>query len=154
MSSASHAKTPSNIYSIQIEVSGFPIRFQSPQTMGGAERTRASTADRRRSPHALRIVLQRPDCPNNTFNLALLAIRDILTPMNDKLTLRQLFMVYSVLWIVFLLFGLQIDWGHHMRLSGILIGYAAIALFPPVFSYSLFHLVSWIYRALRTEAQI
>jgi hypothetical protein len=34
MSSASHAKTPSNIYPIQIEVTGFPIRFQSPRTMG------------------------------------------------------------------------------------------------------------------------
>lgn len=36
MSSASHAKTPSNIYPIQIEVTGFPIRFQSPRTMGAA----------------------------------------------------------------------------------------------------------------------
>jgi predicted aspartyl protease len=27
MSSASHAKTPSNIYPIQIEFTGFPIRF-------------------------------------------------------------------------------------------------------------------------------
>jgi predicted aspartyl protease len=36
MSSASHAKTPSNIYPIQIEFTGFPIRFQSPRTMGAA----------------------------------------------------------------------------------------------------------------------
>jgi predicted aspartyl protease len=36
MSSASHAKSPSNIYPIQIEVTGFPIRFQSPRTMGAA----------------------------------------------------------------------------------------------------------------------
>ncbi|MBI3695626.1 MAG: hypothetical protein HY238_12410 [Acidobacteria bacterium] len=38
MCSASHAKTPSNIYPIQIEVIGFPIRFQSPRTMGAALR--------------------------------------------------------------------------------------------------------------------
>jgi predicted aspartyl protease len=36
MSSASHAKTSSNIYPIQIEVTGFPIRFESPRTMGAA----------------------------------------------------------------------------------------------------------------------
>lgn len=36
MSSATHAKSPSNIYPIQIEVTGFPIRFQSPRTMGAA----------------------------------------------------------------------------------------------------------------------
>lgn len=36
MSSASHAKTSSNIYPIQIEVTGFPIRFQSLRTMGAA----------------------------------------------------------------------------------------------------------------------
>jgi predicted aspartyl protease len=36
MSSASHAKTASNIYPIQIEFTGFPIRFQSPRTMGAA----------------------------------------------------------------------------------------------------------------------
>jgi predicted aspartyl protease len=36
MCSASHAQTPSNIYPIQIEVTGFPIRFQSPRTMGAA----------------------------------------------------------------------------------------------------------------------
>lgn len=36
MTSASHAKTPSNIDPIQIEVTGFPIRFQSPRTMGAA----------------------------------------------------------------------------------------------------------------------
>jgi len=36
MSSASHAKTSSNIYPVQIEVTGFPIRFQSPRTMGAA----------------------------------------------------------------------------------------------------------------------
>jgi len=36
MWSASHAQTPSNIYPIQIEVTGFPIRFQSPRTMGAA----------------------------------------------------------------------------------------------------------------------
>lgn len=36
MCSASHAKTPSNIYPAQIEITGFPIRFQSPRTMGAA----------------------------------------------------------------------------------------------------------------------
>jgi predicted aspartyl protease len=30
MSSASHAKTPSNIYPTQIEIVGFPMRFQCP----------------------------------------------------------------------------------------------------------------------------
>jgi predicted aspartyl protease len=34
MSSASHAAIPSNIYPIQIEITGFKIRFQSPRTMG------------------------------------------------------------------------------------------------------------------------
>jgi predicted aspartyl protease len=36
ISSASHARTPSNIYPIQIEVTCFPIRFQSARTMGAA----------------------------------------------------------------------------------------------------------------------
>ena len=36
MSSASHSRTPSNIYPIQIEVTGFPIRFQSFRTMGAS----------------------------------------------------------------------------------------------------------------------
>ena len=34
MTSASHANTPSNIYPIQIEITGFKLRFQSPRTMG------------------------------------------------------------------------------------------------------------------------
>lgn len=36
MTSASHAKIPSNIYPVQIEITGFKIRFQSPRTMGAA----------------------------------------------------------------------------------------------------------------------
>lgn len=36
MNSASHTKTPSNIYPTQIEISGFRIQFQSPRTMGAA----------------------------------------------------------------------------------------------------------------------
>jgi predicted aspartyl protease len=34
--SASHARTPSNIYPVQIEIVGFRISFQSPRTMGAA----------------------------------------------------------------------------------------------------------------------
>ena len=36
MCSASHAKTPSNIYPIQFSVIGFPIQLQCPRTMGAA----------------------------------------------------------------------------------------------------------------------
>ena len=36
MSSASHAETQWNIYPIQIEIPGFPIRFQAPRAMGAA----------------------------------------------------------------------------------------------------------------------
>jgi predicted aspartyl protease len=38
MTSATHARTPSNIYPIQIEITGFSMRFQSPRTMGAALR--------------------------------------------------------------------------------------------------------------------
>ena len=38
MHSASHARTPSNIYPVQIEIIGFKIHFQSPRTMGAALR--------------------------------------------------------------------------------------------------------------------
>jgi hypothetical protein len=74
--------------------------------------------------------------------------------MNDRGALRELSIMFSILWIVFVLFVVQIDWGHHMRLSGILIGYAAIALVPPVVVYSLLHLAKWIYRAFKPGAQI
>lgn len=36
MHSASHARTPSNIYPVQIQIIGFQIQFQSPRTMGAA----------------------------------------------------------------------------------------------------------------------
>jgi predicted aspartyl protease len=36
MHSASHAKTPSNIYPVQVEIIGFQIQFQSLRTMGAA----------------------------------------------------------------------------------------------------------------------
>lgn len=36
MHSASHAKTPSNIYPVQIQIVGFQIQFASPRTMGAA----------------------------------------------------------------------------------------------------------------------
>ncbi len=36
MHSASHVRTPSNIYPLQIEIVGFRISFQSPRTMGAA----------------------------------------------------------------------------------------------------------------------
>lgn len=36
MHSASHTKTPSNIYPVQIQIIGFQIQFQSPRTMGAA----------------------------------------------------------------------------------------------------------------------
>jgi len=34
MTSASHAQTKTNIYPIQIEITSFKLRFQSPRTMG------------------------------------------------------------------------------------------------------------------------
>jgi predicted aspartyl protease len=36
MISATHTKTSCAIYPIQIEITGFPMRFQSPRTMGAA----------------------------------------------------------------------------------------------------------------------
>lgn len=36
MHSASHSKTPSNLYPVQIQIIGFPIQFQQPRTMGAA----------------------------------------------------------------------------------------------------------------------
>jgi hypothetical protein len=36
MHSASHMRTPSNIYPVQIQIIGFQIQFQSPRTMGAA----------------------------------------------------------------------------------------------------------------------
>lgn len=36
MCSASHARTPSNIYPIQFSLIGFPMQLQSPRTMGAA----------------------------------------------------------------------------------------------------------------------
>ncbi len=36
MHSASHARTASNIYPVQIEIVGFRLTFQSPRTMGAA----------------------------------------------------------------------------------------------------------------------
>jgi hypothetical protein len=79
---------------------------------------------------------------------------DTLTPMNGRRTLVQLSIAFAVIWIGFVLFGVQIEWGHHMRLSGILIGTAVIALVPPVLVYLLLHLASSIFRAVKPGAQI
>jgi hypothetical protein len=38
MHSASHARTPGNIYPVQVEIIGFKFHFQSPGTMGAALR--------------------------------------------------------------------------------------------------------------------
>ena len=71
--------------------------------------------------------------------------------VTDRRALRQLFSMFSVCWIAFVLFGVHVHWGHHMRPSGIVVGTAAIALIPPGLMYVLLHVAMWIGNKFRVS---
>jgi hypothetical protein len=62
-------------------------------------------------------------------------------PTNERRALRQLYILFSVCWVAFVLFGVHIHWGHQMRLTAQLIGTLVIALVPPAFVHLLFYVI-------------